>query len=155
MRCPYCHSDQNKVVDSRYREVGNVIRRRRLCLECDRRFTTYERIEEMLPQVIKKDGRREAFDRDKIMRGIDKACEKLEISTNQREAMVDDIERHFADLGEKEIKAELIGEAVMNKLRETNKVAYVRFASVYRSFKDTKDFYSELEKVNNEEDTSG
>ncbi|HPM78058.1 MAG TPA: transcriptional regulator NrdR [bacterium] len=155
MRCPYCHSDQNKVVDSRYREVGNVIRRRRLCLQCDRRFTTYERIEEMLPQVIKKDGRREAFDRDKIMRGIDKACEKLEISAIQKEAMVDDIERHFADFGEKEIKAELIGEAVMNKLRETNKVAYVRFASVYRSFKDTKDFYSELEKVNNEEDTSG
>lgn len=151
MRCPYCHSEQNKVVDSRFREVGNVIRRRRLCLDCSRRFTTYERIEEMMPMVIKKDGRREPFNREKISSGINRACEKLPISVDQKDAIVSAIERHFADKGEKEVSSDEIGLIVIGKLRELDHVAYVRFASVYRSFKNIDDFDQELKELRDED----
>ncbi|MHA1569997.1 MAG: transcriptional regulator NrdR [Alphaproteobacteria bacterium] len=147
MRCPYCQSEQNKVVDSRFREVGNVIRRRRLCLDCDRRFTTYERIEEMLPLVIKKDGRREPFDRQKILSGVRRACEKLPISADEIEDLVSQVERHFADKGDKEVHSNEIGEMVIGRLRGMHPVAYVRFASVYRSFKDIDDFMQELKDL--------
>jgi len=147
MRCPYCNSDQNKVVDSRYREVGNVIRRRRLCLDCERRFTTYERIEEMLPQVVKKDGRREPFDRQKILAGVRRACEKLKISSDQLEEVVSEIERHFTDRGEKEVTSTEVGELVINKLLTLHPVAYIRFASVYRAFEDIDDFITEAKEL--------
>jgi len=136
MLCPYCRSEQNKVVDSRFREVGNVIRRRRVCLDCTRRFTTYERVEEINPLVIKKDGRREPFNREKILTGIKRACEKLEISADQIEQIVTEIERYFIDKGEKEVQSTEIGELIIGKLRDLHPVAYVRFASVYRSFTD-------------------
>jgi transcriptional repressor NrdR len=147
MLCPYCRSDQNKVVDSRFREVGNVIRRRRVCLDCSRRFTTYERIEEMMPLVIKKDGRREPFNREKILAGIVRACEKLPISADQMEEIVTEIERHFADTGEKEVQTGEIGELVIGSLRTLHPVAYVRFASVYRSFEDIDAFMTELKEL--------
>jgi len=131
-------------MDSRYREGGNVIRRRRKCEPCSRRFTTYERVGDMHPQVIKKDGRREVFDRAKIMAGVSRACEKLPISVEQVEGLVDEVERFVCDAGEREIASTQIGDMVIRKLRDLNKVAYVRFASVYRSFKDLEDFMDEL-----------
>lgn len=147
MKCPFCGHLENKVVDSRLRREGDVIRRRRECLSCERRFTTHERVEDILPMVIKKDNRREPFDRKKITDGIVKACEKRSVSMDAIEAMVDRIERKFQDRMEKEIQSEEIGEAVMQVLHETDDVAYVRFASVYRSFKDLKDFMNELEEI--------
>jgi len=147
MRCPYCGQEESKVMDSRFRKEGNVIRRRRECLQCARRFTTYERIEENMPHVIKKDGRREPFDRSKIMAGIRRACEKLPISIDQMEELVGDVERHFSDMGEREIDSKAIGELVIGKLRRLHPVAYVRFASVYRSFKDIDDFMMELKEL--------
>jgi transcriptional repressor NrdR len=150
MRCPYCGFDQSKVMDSRFRKEGNVIRRRRECLKCARRFTTYERIEEMLPPVVKKDGRREPFDRQKIINGVKRACEKLPISMDQMEELVTEVERHFSESGEREITTKDIGEYVVAKLRELHPVAYVRFASVYRSFKDVDAFMSELKEILNE-----
>lgn len=147
MKCPFCGHLENKVVDSRLRREGDVIRRRRECLSCERRFTTHERVEDILPMVIKKDNRREPFDRKKITDGIVKACEKRSVSMDDIEAMVDRIERKFQDRMEKEIQSEEIGEAVMQVLHETDDVAYVRFASVYRSFKDLKDFMNELEEI--------
>jgi len=147
MKCPYCHNKNDKVMDSRFRKEGSEIRRRRLCLDCGRRFTTYERVEPLELYVIKKDGRREPFDRDKVMAGIRKACEKLTVSVDQMESMVDQIERNFIDLGEREIPTQSIGEIVMQKLHETDDVAYVRFASVYRSFKDINDFMAQLKEL--------
>ena len=147
MKCPFCGHLENKVVDSRLRREGDVIRRRRECLSCERRFTTHERVEDILPMVIKKDNRREPFDRKKITDGIVKACEKRSVSMDAIEAMVDRIERKFQDRMEKEIQSDEIGEAVMQVLHETDDVAYVRFASVYRSFKDLKDFMNELEEI--------
>ena len=147
MKCPFCGHRENKVVDSRLRREGDVIRRRRECLDCGRRFTTHERVEEVLPMVIKKDNRREPFDRQKIIAGIRKACEKRPVGTEAIEALVDRIERKIQDRMEKEIRSQEIGEEVMAALHETDDVAYVRFASVYRSFKDVSDFMRQLEEL--------
>jgi transcriptional repressor NrdR len=135
------------VIDSRLSKDHNVIRRRRECLGCAKRFTTYERIEEILPLVIKKDGRREPFDRSKIFTGMTKACEKRPISINTIERAVDRIEQSFQDKGEKEIESTGVGEKVMSELHEIDEVAYVRFASVYRQFKDVTDFMKEVGRI--------
>ncbi len=145
MRCPYCGHLEDRVVDSREAQEGQVTRRRRECLGCSRRFTTYERIEEVLPQVVKKDGRREAFDRSKIVEGVATACQKRPVSAEQVQALVSDVERELQELGEKEIRTTVIGESVMRRLRSLDEVAYVRFASVYRAFRDVGEFMTELE----------
>jgi transcriptional repressor NrdR len=137
----------DKVIDSRLGKEGEIIRRRRECLKCERRFTTYERVEEVLPMVVKKDGRREPFDRGKILAGIKKACEKRPISMEAIEKTVNEIETSFADAADKEIKSTQIGERVMARLRDLDDVAYVRFASVYRSFKDINEFMAELKDI--------
>ncbi len=147
MRCPYCSSLDNKVVDSRMGKEGESIRRRRECLKCEGRFTTYERVEEMLPQVIKKDSRREPFDRLKILNGLRKACEKRPISMEALEKTVDEIEKALQEKGLKEIPSTVVGEEVMERLHKLDEVAYVRFASVYRSFKDINEFMSELKDI--------
>ena len=147
MKCPFCSDLQNKVIDSRLSKDHNVIRRRRECLGCEKRFTTYERIEEILPLVIKKDGRREPFDRSKIFTGMKKACEKRPISINAIERAVDRIEQGLQDKGEKEIESSGVGERVVSELHEIDEVAYVRFASVYRQFKDVTDFMKEVGKI--------
>jgi len=144
MKCPFCQDMENKVIDSRLSKDGIVIRRRRECLECGRRFTTYERIEEVLPLVVKKDGRREPFDRMKIFIGLKKACEKRPVSITVLEKLVEKIEHSVQEKGEKEIPSKVIGEAVMQELFNLDHVAYVRFASVYRSFKDISEFMNEL-----------
>jgi len=145
MRCPYCGHLEDRVVDSREAQEGQATRRRRECLGCARRFTTYERIEDVLPQVVKKDGRREAFDRAKIVEGVATACQKRPVSAEQIEALVEGVERQVQELGEREIRTTVIGEAVMQRLRRLDEVAYVRFASVYRAFRDVAEFMSELE----------
>jgi transcriptional repressor NrdR len=145
MRCPHCGHLEDRVVDSREAQEGLVTRRRRECLSCKGRFTTYERIEEVLPQVVKKDGRREAFDRHKIVEGVATACQKRPVSAEQVEALVAAVERELSDLGEREIPTSVIGEAVMRRLRTLDEVAYVRFASVYRAFRDVGEFMAELE----------
>jgi len=147
MKCPFCTELENKVIDSRLSNQGAVIRRRRECLACARRFTTYERVEEILPMVVKKDGRREAFDRKKVIGGIQLACQKRPVSAEQVEAVVDGIERRLQEMGEKEIYSTVIGEHVMRELSKLDEVAYVRFASVYRSFKDLGEFMSELKEL--------
>jgi len=147
MKCPFCPSQDNKVIDSRLSNQGAVIRRRRECLGCERRFTTYERVEEILPMVVKKDGRREAFDRQKIVAGLELACRKRPVSSEQIEAIVDGIERQLQEMGEKEIPTTFVGESVMRELSRLDEVAYVRFASVYRSFKDVGEFMSELKEL--------
>jgi transcriptional repressor NrdR len=147
MKCPFCPSQDNKVIDSRLSNQGAVIRRRRECIGCERRFTTYERVEEILPMVVKKDGRREAFDRQKIVAGLELACRKRPVSSEQIEAIVDGIERRLQEMGEKEIPTTFVGEAVMRELSRLDEVAYVRFASVYRSFKDVGEFMSELKEL--------
>ena len=145
MRCPHCGHPEDKVVDSRESGDGQATRRRRECLACSRRFTTYERIEEILPAVVKKDGRREPFDRKKILEGLTRACQKRPVSAAQVEALVSAVERQVQELGEKEIPSRVVGEAVMARLRALDPVAFVRFASVYRAFEDVGDFMSELE----------
>ncbi len=147
MRCPYCTSLDNKVVDSRMGKEGESIRRRRECLKCEGRFTTYERVEEMLPLVIKKDSRREPFDRQKILSGLKKACEKRPISMEMLEKTVEDIEKSLQEKGLKEIPSTVVGEEVMDSLHRLDEVAYVRFASVYRSFRDINEFMSELKDI--------
>jgi transcriptional repressor NrdR len=147
MRCPFCSEIQNKVIDSRLSKDGNVIRRRRECLLCGRRFTTYEQIEEVPLIIIKKDGRREIFSREKVASGLIKACEKRNISINAIEAIIDDLVRDMKETGEKEIPSSVIGEKVISKLHDLDDVAYVRFASVYREFKDVNDFFSELKRL--------
>ena len=147
MKCPFCINLNNKVIDSRLSKDHNVIRRRRECLNCSKRFTTYERIEEILPLVIKKDGRREPFDRNKILNGLKKACEKWPISITKIERAVENIEQLFQEKGEKEIGSDKIGEKIMEELHNIDEVAYVRFASVYRQFKDVTDFMNELGKM--------
>jgi len=147
MRCPYCSSLENKVVDSRMGKEGESIRRRRECLKCEGRFTTYERVEEVLPLVIKKDGRREPFDRLKILHGLKKACEKRPVGVEAIETTVADIEKSLQDKGLKEIPSTIIGEEVMDHLHLLDEVAYVRFASVYRSFKDINEFMTELKDI--------
>jgi len=147
MKCPYCAEIDNKVIDSRMSKDGNVIRRRRECLLCSRRFTTYEHIEEIPIMIVKKDGRREVFNRDKVRSGMNKACEKRNISVNLIEEFIDELERDLKETGEKEIPAREIGNRIMRKLHEIDDVAYVRFASVYREFKDVNDFMAELKTL--------
>lgn len=144
MRCPFCAHSEDKVVDSRTGRNGEVIRRRRECLECHRRFTTYEQVEEILPIVVKKDGRREPFDRAKILVGIQKACQKRPVSQGRIEEIVHEIENELFGLGEKEIPSTWVGQKIMEELRQLDDVAYVRFASVYRQFKDISEFMDEL-----------
>ena len=145
MKCPFCSQLENRVIDSRLSKDGHAIRRRRECGECRRRFTTYERVETTIPLVVKKDGRREQFDRDKLKSGILKACEKREVSIDEIEGFVDELERALQEQGEREISSGTVGEKVMDYLHDLDDVAYVRFASVYRSFKDLKEFMAELQ----------
>ncbi len=147
MKCPFCRENNNKVIDSRLSRDGSAIRRRRECISCKRRFTTYEYIEEIPLMIIKKDKRRELFSRDKVRAGIKKACEKREISMNDIESFIEELERDLRESEEKEIPSTVIGENVMKKLHELDKVAYVRFASVYRDFKDVNDFVTELKTL--------
>ncbi len=147
MKCPFCNNLDSKVVDSRPDKGGSAIRRRRECEQCAKRFTTHERIEEMLPQVCKKDGRREPFDRMKIISGIVKACEKRPISKADIELVVDRLETRLQESTEREISTTTIGEWVMKELHEMDEVAYVRFASVYRSFRDISEFMQELQEL--------
>ncbi|MGB8930636.1 MAG: transcriptional regulator NrdR [Anaeromyxobacteraceae bacterium] len=144
MRCPFCDHPEDKVVDSREAQDGRATRRRRECLACGRRFTTYERIDEILPQIVKKDGRRETYDREKIVKGLEIACQKRPVSREQIEALVGAVERQLQEVGDREVRSSVIGETVMARLKELDPVAYVRFASVYREFRDVKDFVSEL-----------
>jgi transcriptional repressor NrdR len=147
MKCPYCGEVDNKVIDSRPGKDGDAIRRRRECIVCGRRFTTYEHVEEMPVMIIKKDGRREVFNSEKVRSGLKRACEKRNISINVLEQFIDDLEHDLKETGEKEISSSIIGEKIMAKLHEIDDVAYVRFASVYREFKDVNDFVSELKSL--------
>jgi transcriptional repressor NrdR len=144
MRCPFCDHQEDKVVDSRASREGIVIRRRRECIGCRRRYTTYERVEEVLPVVVKKDGRREPFDRIKILQGLKKACEKRPVALSTLEEIVDRVEKKIQETGEPEVPSRIIGEEVMAQLHRIDQVAYVRFASVYREFKDVNQFMDEL-----------
>ena len=147
MKCPFCSCIDTRVVDSRLGKEGNSIRRRRECSECNRRFTTYERVEDILPLVVKKDGRREPFDRQKIISGMQRACEKRPVSIATIEKIVDQLEMEFQESPEREIPASRVGEAVMKALHDLDEVAYVRFASVYRQFKDINEFMQELKDI--------
>ncbi|MFQ5862112.1 MAG: transcriptional regulator NrdR [Candidatus Brocadiales bacterium] len=147
MQCPYCKQDNDKVINSRPSADGLIIKRRRECLNCGRRYTTYERMEETPLKVVKKDGRRVAFDRNKIRLGIDKACEKRNVSTDTIEATVSEIERDLYNRFDREVPSKYIGEQVMQKLKGLDKVAYIRFASVYREFKDITDFMEEVKPL--------
>jgi transcriptional repressor NrdR len=144
LRCPFCKRDDSKVLDSRESAEGTVTRRRRECLGCHKRFTTYERVEELMPLVVKKDGRREPYDREKLISGLQKAVEKRPVSMAQLEALVAEVEARVLERGEKEVPSSLVGEEVMRRLRALDQVAYVRFASVYRSFRDIEEFMDEL-----------
>jgi transcriptional repressor NrdR len=147
MKCPSCGAVDDRVIDSRLGRDNSVIRRRRQCLSCKKRFTTYERIEEVLPWVIKKDGRREAFDRRKIVEGMRRACEKRPVSIDRIEAVADSIEQQLMEGPEKEISVTFVGERVMEELQQLDDVAYVRFASVYRSFRDIEEFMREIKEL--------
>jgi transcriptional repressor NrdR len=147
MKCPFCGHLEDKVIDSRAGGTGDVIRRRRECVACTRRFTTYERIEDVLPTVVKKDGRREPFDRQKLVRGLRIACNKRPVSIERIEQVADAIEREGQESERREITASELGDRVMHHLRELDEVAYVRFASVYRSFRDIDQFLAELGKL--------
>ncbi|KAB3538575.1 transcriptional regulator NrdR [Alkaliphilus pronyensis] len=147
MNCPFCAFHDSKVVDSRPTEEGQAIRRRRECISCGKRFTTYEKVEEIPLIIVKKGGNREAFNRNKILNGIIRACEKRPISINQIDSVVEEIEKQLHNSMEKEVTTELIGQLVMDKLKELDEVAYVRFASVYREFKDINTFMDELRKL--------
>jgi transcriptional repressor NrdR len=144
MKCPFCGHAEDKVIDSRESKEGELIRRRRECLECERRFTTYERIDEIPYMVIKKDGRREKFDRQKVMTGLLKASEKRPISMGQLAKIIDDVEGRLSETPDRELSTTEIGEMLMNSLRGLDKIAYVRFASVYRDFQDVEAFVNEL-----------
>jgi len=144
VKCPFCSHLKDKVVDSRESGAGDAIRRRRECLACGRRFTSYERIEEIPYLLIKKDGRREAFDRAKLMTGLQRACEKRPVAAKALDALVDEIEQLVQDAPDRELEARIVGEKVMERLKELDKVAYVRFASVYRQFEDVQEFMAEL-----------
>ncbi len=152
MRCPFCNNEDTKVIDSRPTEEGYAIRRRRGCDNCGKRFTTYEKVEETILMVAKKDSRREVFDRNKVLNGIVKACEKRPVSMARIEEMVDDIEKTLNNLMEKEVTSDYIGELVMEQLKKVDEVAYVRFASVYRQFTDVNTFIKEIEKLIGKQD---
>jgi transcriptional repressor NrdR len=147
VKCPFCGSVEDKVIDSRTSKEGDAIRRRRECLKCGKRFTSYERVEDIVPMVVKKDGRREPFDRMKILSGLKKACEKRPIGIETLEGITDTIEKELLGLGVKEVPSTWIGEEVMSSLRELDKVAYVRFASVYRQFKDINALMKEVKNL--------
>jgi transcriptional repressor NrdR len=147
MKCPYCGHLDNKVIDSRINKESTITRRRRSCLVCDQRFTTYERLEVMMPVLVKKDGRREPWDRQKIAMGLEKACEKRPVSRDTIDQFVDEIEHKLQDMGSKEVPSSVIGEWVMENLSNLDEVAYVRFASVYRQFKDVNEFMEELKTL--------
>lgn len=147
MKCPYCSYGEDKVIDSRPTDEGATIRRRRECLSCHKRYTTYEKVENLPIMVIKKDGSRQPYDREKVRKGILRACEKRTISINQIENILDAIEGQISNSLEREVTSEFIGELVMEKLRDLDEVAYVRFASVYRQFKDINTFMNELNKL--------
>ena len=149
MKCPYCGFQESKVVDSRPADDGSI-RRRRECLQCERRFTTYETVESLPMVGIKKDGSRQSFDRSKVLRGIQRSCEKRPVPVAEMERMTTEIEQELQNNLEREISTELVGEMVMDKLKKADEVAYVRFASVYRQFKDINTFMSELNKLLNE-----
>jgi transcriptional repressor NrdR len=147
MKCPFCGHLEDKVIESRAAGAGDVVRRRRECGACERRFTTYERVEDVLPTVVKKDGRREPFDRSKLVRGLRIACNKRPVSVDQIESIVDTIEREAQESERREVTSAELGERVMHHLRVLDEVAYVRFASVYRSFRDVDEFLRELGKL--------
>jgi transcriptional repressor NrdR len=147
MKCPFCGHIEDKVVDSRESREGDVIRRRRECLKCERRFTSYERIDEIPYMVVKKDGTREPFAREKVLAGVMKACEKRPIQMAKIEALVNQVEKYVQESRERERSTEKIGEVIMRRLKELDKVAYVRFASVYLDFKDVTEFMSELKSL--------
>ena len=147
MKCPYCGHPESKVIDSRPADENASIRRRRECLSCDRRFTTYETVESLPMVVIKKDGSRQSFDRQKMLRGMIRACEKRPVTLAELERIADEIEQELQNSMEREIRTEIIGEKVMERLRKVDQVAYVRFASVYRQFKDIDTFMAELNKL--------
>jgi transcriptional repressor NrdR len=147
MKCPFCANTENKVIDSRISKDGKAIRRRRECLSCNKRFTTYEFVEDILPMVVKKDGRREPFDRIKIRNGVIKACEKRPISIDAMDKIVENVEQACQEFQGEEIPSTVVGEKVMNELKALDGVAYVRFASVYRQFRDVGEFISELKDL--------
>ncbi len=147
MKCPFCDNPEDKVIDSRTSKEGDAIRRRRECLECGKRFTSYERIEDLVPMVVKKDGRREPFDTNKIRQGLLIACKKRPIEMDRLDKIVDMIEQKITDPGDKEIQSSRIGEEIMAALKDLDKVAYVRFASVYRQFKDINDLMDEVKTL--------
>jgi len=147
MKCPFCLYDESKVVDSRPTEEGQAIRRRRECIKCNKRFTTYEKIEEIPLIVVKKGGYSQSYDRNKLLNGIIKSCEKRPVSINDIERIVDDIENSLSNSLEREVTSVELGEMVMNKLKDIDEVSYVRFASVYRQFKDVNSFMDELKKL--------
>ena len=144
MKCPFCSNMENKVIDSRLSKDGQVIRRRRECNDCGKRFTTYERIEEVLPMVVKADGRREPFDHMKLVAGLRQACEKRAVPNTKIEELVEDIEKQLQETGEKEVEASLIGEEVLVRLADIDDVAYIRYASIFRNFADLSEFSGEL-----------
>lgn len=154
MRCPFCGHPEDKVVDSRESKEGESIRRRRECLKCEKRFTTYERIDEIPYMVVKKDGRRERFDRQKVLNGLMRACEKRPVSIGKLEQIVNEAESYVIDSPERERKTSEIGQLIMEHLKKYDKVAYVRFASVYLDFKDVKEFLAELQDLLNTKETS-
>lgn len=147
MKCPFCDVPDSRVIDSRLSKEGDVVRRRRACETCRKRFTTYERVEETLPTIVKKDGARAGFDRRKVIAGLKKACEKRPVSIDAIEAIADRIEQRLLETGEKEVPSSVIGESIMNELHALDQVAYVRFASVYRDFKDAEEFMREIEEL--------
>lgn len=154
MKCPYCGDFENKVTDSRLNKDSTITRRRRSCLSCNQRFTTYERLEVTMPMLVKKDGRREGWDRQKMVLGLEKACEKRPVSVDKIDDFVDNIERKLQDIGAKEVLSKVIGEWVMEDLPNLDEVAYVRFASVYRQFKDVNEFMAELKSLLDSRDDS-
>jgi transcriptional repressor NrdR len=147
MTCPFCGHREDKVIDSRESKEGESIRRRRECLACERRFTTYERCDEVPFMVIKKDGRREKFDRQKVLSGLLRACEKRPVAMGKLAELVDEVEFLLSESPEREISTTLVGERLMERLKQLDKIAYVRFASVYRDFQDVEEFLSELKNV--------
>lgn len=147
MKCPFCGTIEDRVIDSRATKEGDAIRRRRECLKCGKRFTSYERVDDIIPMVVKKDGRRESFDRIKMLGGLKRACEKRPVSVDMLEGVVDSVEKKLAGLGVKEVPSAWLGEEVMASLRDMDKVAYVRFASVYRQFKDINELMDEVKNL--------
>ncbi len=147
MKCPFCENPEDRVIDSRTSKEGDAIRRRRECLKCGKRFTSYERIEDVVPMVVKKDGRRELFDTGKVKKGLLIACKKRPIETDTLDAIIDNVEKKLSSLSVNEIPSSWIGEEIMSALKDLDKVAYVRFASVYRQFKDINDLMDEVKML--------